>query len=502
MNVKKVAATTKLWLAAQDKKAQAVTGEDAFWASRDIAKVLPLMIDAYASPADEQALTPASLIEEYDTAQDDEEEEASRKKFDYYCIPASPAMFALVEAVWMKWCAYQSLFSRHGASSKQFGEDNDKFLLSTCLSNIVNAELTDPSSEGVTITRDKVSLSLHSRYRPQVFNVRFLTVVDGLVGCGMLLQTKGLSWHGPIRPAQSWQTILHSSAALRALMAEHGVTAVRDTKWDRTGQEIILRKKDKTSRLEEYSDLDVIANGYRAEVREINEMFSRANITVLNRTGAAFIDERDRFVQRQFTYQSWRSGGRLLGGFWTPMHKEERVSRILLNGETTVELDYNSIGYHALYAQARAAMPQGDVYRIAGMDQASRAGIKKLMLSLTFDKKANRSRFPKGSSVLFSEADRTAGARVAIAKIKSHHVGVAYLLGANKGHELQFIESQVLIAVLLKVKSEGLIGLPIHDCLLVPRSQVDRVKTIMEDVSLRVSGIRVPVKIQATESEQ
>lgn len=176
------------------------------------------------------------------------------------------------------------------------------------------------------------------------------------------------------------------------------------------------------------------------------------------------------------------------------MSKEDRRERILINGESTVELDYNSLPYHCMYALAKSPMPVGDVYAIPGLDPESRAGIKKLMIALTFDKKSNRNKFPKGSWSMFSEIDQRAGASVAIARIRAHHAGIGHFLGADQGHRLQFIESQVLVALLMRIREEGLIGLPIHDCLLVPVSQADKIQVIMEEVSLLVAGIRVPVK--------
>src|SRR5437016_4199933 len=143
MNKKKVAAATTDWIAAQQKKKRARTDRDAFWATRDIAKALPVMIEAYAAPAEQSQ---GKVQAENKTELVDEDDESTRKRFDYYCIPASPAMHALVDAVWIKWVAHQRLFSR-------LPEVNDKFLLATCLSNIANAELADPEVEGVTISR-------------------------------------------------------------------------------------------------------------------------------------------------------------------------------------------------------------------------------------------------------------------------------------------------------------------------------------------------------------
>jgi len=139
------------------------------------------MLEAYAAPEIVQTEPKTEMQAESD--QDDDE--STRKRSTTTVVPASPAMQALVDFVWPSGLRI-TLFSRHA-------EHTTSSSCQTCLSNIVNAELTDPEVEGVTITRDAVRLSLLSRYRPQVFpNKRFLVVVDGLVGCGMLHQVKAM----------------------------------------------------------------------------------------------------------------------------------------------------------------------------------------------------------------------------------------------------------------------------------------------------------------------
>jgi hypothetical protein len=474
------------WKAAS-KRTHSANSVDAFWAGKDKERMLPDLIEAWTTQ------TPTDDVTRLAVAFDDEDD-ANRKDFDYYCIPSTPAMFALIELSWKKFILYKRhIWQRKGLTLSADDIAEYRVLVAGAISAVVNAELTDPTIEGVTFSRTKAWYSIRSRYRPLHVNRRFLPVIDGLSECGLFQQVRGQAWRSQTRPEGGVdKSLIRSTRTLRNLMADCHVTSPLDSTWDRTGQEIIRRKKDKTSALDEYSDLDVLANGYRLEMQHVNELLWKTNILVINREGLPFIDVRDRFLQRQFTYASWTSGGRLLGGFWTPMSKLDRRERLLLNGERTVELDYNSIPYHALYASVKATPPNDDVYSVAGINPASRSGLKTLMLALTFDKKPNRRKFPKGSGDKFTKADRAKGARKIIELIKTHHRPIAHLLGDNRGHGLQFIESQVIVAVLLQLKQEGLIGLPVHDCLVVPISQADRISTIMQSVSLKITGCQIP----------
>jgi len=83
-------------VAAHKRKKEARTDTDASGQTRDIAKALPAMLEAYAAPEIVQTEPKTEMQAESD--QDDDE--STRKRFDYYCVPASPAMQALVDFVW------------------------------------------------------------------------------------------------------------------------------------------------------------------------------------------------------------------------------------------------------------------------------------------------------------------------------------------------------------------------------------------------------------------
>jgi hypothetical protein len=222
-------------------------------------------------------------------------------------------------------------------------------------------------------------------------------------------------------------------------------------------------------------------------------MLENANITVLNRDNLRFIDERQRFLQRQFTYGRFDSGGRLKGGFWLNMHKQERFERIKINGESVVELDYKAMLPHLMYAKVGSHVPAGDPYIISGLSPQSREGVKKLFAALTFDLNNNRSQFPKKAGHLFNKTDHAKGCRYVIEAIRHQHKAVSHLFGLGAGHQFQFNESELMVALLLRLREWGFIGLPIHDCLLAPRSQAFDVQNLMEQVALDVLKIEVSV---------
>ena len=179
------------------------------------------------------------------------------------------------------------------------------------------------------------------------------------------------------------------------------VRDVREVAMERDGQEVCLLKDGETGtgvtagELLEYQDTAITIK-YRQDLRIVNTLLQNAAITVPNREGLRFIDDRQRFQQRQFTYGSFESGGRLKGGFWYGMSKAERVERIRINGEDVVELDYTGMLPHLMYGKAGLPAPVGDPYAVPGVMSGSRSGIKKLFAALVFNNGLSRSKFPKG----------------------------------------------------------------------------------------------------------
>jgi hypothetical protein len=272
-------------------------------------------------------------------------------------------------------------------------------------------------------------------------------------------------------------------------------------------QEVVLLKKDESSTLVEYEDTAHTIKK-RTQMQLINSMLADAGELLAPESLKALagkVDHRQRFLQRRFTYGDveLKSGGRLWGGFWQTMPKAQRPHVLRIRGERTVELDFACVMLALAYIYAGAIPPQGafpgdggDLYTIPGIDPESRPGVKKLLSAMWFDQKPNRTRFPKDAvKELFTLKDQGQGVVRLIQRIKEHHAGVAHLFGTSIGHTLQFMESELLVNVLLRLREVGIIGLPIHDCVIVQQSKVEKAQAHMEEMSYRVFGREIPVRI-------
>lgn len=86
---------------------------------------------------------------------------------------------------------------------------------------------------------------------------------------------------------------------------------------------------------------------------------------------------------------------------------------------------------------------------------------------------------PKGVRKEFAQKHRI---QDVIDAIKKAHKDIAEAFGTGIGHRVQFHESQILVALLLRLKDEDIPALPIHDAVLVPHSMKDNAKQIMLQV--------------------
>jgi hypothetical protein len=83
-----------------------------------------------------------------------------------------------------------------------------------------------------------------------------------------------------------------------------------------------------------------------------------------------------------------------------------------------------------------------------------------------------------------------------VTALEAAHQPIAHYFGTGIGHELQFIESSILVRVLIALRRAGITALPIHDCVIVPCSKVEEAKTIMTKISKAMVGAVIPVTVE------
>jgi hypothetical protein len=275
------------------------------------------------------------------------------------------------------------------------------------------------------------------------------------------------------------RTTIQAGSELARLVECAGVT-VRDLGED-LNQEVIILKRTRSDfwdagDREEYDDTEE-THRLRHDIREINAWLVAADITCdcHRLDDGADVDPQDRLVRRYFNNARFDHGGRLFGGFWQPMSKAQRHATIRINGEPVTTLDYGQMVVRILYGIAGKTPPTGDAYDVPGYGIRHREGVKKVLSALTFRDKPAKS-VPRGSRKLLP---RKVSMKEVTEDLRRHHRPIAHFLNTMVGFEVFFRESQIMVDLLGRLRREQIVGLPIHDAVVVPISTGEATRTIM-----------------------
>ncbi len=350
----------------------------------------------------------------------------------------------------------------------------------------IYSELASPD-QWITIPRAKAKLGQKSRYRPLVMRESIRDVLDTLASpnVGLLEQRKG----EPSKYSRGQQTAFR---AAQRLIDEVDCMSID---WDdfgrREGDEVIVLKSPRADHwngpeLVDYKDTDETAK-YREQTQVINSWLRGADIK-LNSSSWPGFDLGNRQMKRFFNAGRFDRGGRLFGGFWQGMSKADRKD-LLIDGEQAVELDFSQVGPRILYGLAGAKLGH-DAYAVPGFE-GSRDGIKKLFAAMT-NASAPLERFPEKTRELFPKGTRAADVCDAIL---THHAAIEDRFHRQEGLAIMFHESQIMVSSLLRMKSAGIVALPVHDAVIVAAGAVETAKAIMLEEFRRHTGMAGAVSI-------
>lgn len=341
----------------------------------------------------------------------------------------------------------------------------------------------------MSVPRGKHILARRSRYRSPALGEQLRKVLD-------LMATRELAFIvqrlGTYAPDGNAPTLIEAGPRLLSRIEDRGITLADIGR--HAGEELIVLasvKDDGGGRRVEYDDNET-TNRYRAEIRRINAALAAADIEY---TGPGNVDTRARHLIRRFTRSSFESGGRLWGGFWLSLPKRHRLDHVRIDGEPVVSLDYSGMVVRTAYALVGAVPPpEGDAYDLGSPPSLSRQITKKALSACLF---ASRplTRWP-GELTAYATVVPW---RSVLDAIKAKHPALEPVLGSGLGHRAQFIESQILVGVLLRLLDHGITALPVHDCVVVPESGCDVAEQIMHVVFTEHTGLPALVKPERPE---
>jgi hypothetical protein len=381
---------------------------------------------------------------------------------------------------------------------KRKPEDHKRFLkaIEAIICDLIHNHLSDQIS-GIAISRSNRVLSRTSRYKNEVLNKTIPYLLDVLVlpELQMLEQVVGcINYFYPEKNG-NLRTVVKAGKHLVHLIQKYHVELEDLGLSD--GEETIILKREKNDLWDhggtlEYKDND-LTNLYRHKMSLINQWIRNADLNYMvpfNEKDKHNYDLDCRLLKRYFTRGSFKSGGRLFGGFWQQLKKVHREN-LLIDGDDIEGLDYSQMSPKILYGYCGLVPEMGDCYHIKGYEYC-RKGIKKVFNAMTFSNEP-MTRFPKGINSLFPVKTRFKDVSDAI---ENEHSGIGHMFYTGIGHYLQFLESQILVEVLLKLIDNGITALPVHDAVFVGWTHVYKSTQVMEQVFLEMTNVSSVVKVE------
>lgn len=238
------------------------------------------------------------------------------------------------------------------------------------------------------------------------------------------------------------------------------------------------------------------ADRFREEMATVNNLISGADLWVAENDGPKVFTGKRTLVRHfklppEETTPRFDQGGRLFGGFWQRM-KRERRAFLRVGREPVAELDFSSMALRLAYIRAGLEPPSGDLYaKLPGaLSEANWRPAAKLVVLTMLSREGPLKRLPSEAKGIVPESFTGPAARRAVLSAFPELEGV---LEHGIGLSLQFTESQILVAALLRLASRGIVALPIHDAVLVARSKTEAAEMAMREAALEITGYALPV---------
>ena len=381
---------------------------------------------------------------------------------------------------------------------KRKADDSQTFTnqVQALICDLIHRELTCPGG-WLAISLANTALGSHDRYKSKAISKTIKNVLDYMTApeMGYAKRRKGL-WV-PSDRSHCMLSTIRAGERLRDRINEYRLTC-EDFKLDKIQETIILKgaKEDHndSGAWLQYTDTNQ-TNTYRADLGFINESLADADIDYLPcAKDGQMVDATDRRLRRYFNNGSFEQGGRLFGGFWQGMSKRERQG-IVIEGDSTVTLDFGQMNPRILYGLAGKDYDGEDAYTIPRLEEY-RDGVKVVFNSMLHRTKPMKKK-PRGTAELFpmhvSIREITAG-------IAIRHTPIADLFYQGIGMRLLYDESQILVEVLTRLIKQGIIALPVHDAVIVARHHQEQATEVMLEVFKDSTGIDGVVKLEEVPS--
>lgn len=287
-----------------------------------------------------------------------------------------------------------------------------------------------------------------------------------------------------------------STLALSDSFRRHLVSrgaSMRDVVQAPGAESILLRPRreaqgPRTRKLLDYPD-DAVTLGMRADMGRINDAINGGGLCL---DGLPVPPTHLVRIFQAGANPAWSLHGRLYRGLWLDMPRSQR-HRLTLGGQPLADLDFSAMFTRLAYVKAGVAFPEDeDPYAVEGLE-AYRPQVKQLLTSLFFRPPGKPARrLPKGLQL----PEGWTMARF-VEAVSRRHPALVPLFDTEAGFEFFAMESAVMVAVLLELLQNRVVGLPCHDGLLVAQDHKELAAETMGRISFELLGRSFPITEKA-----
>ena len=233
-----------------------------------------------------------------------------------------------------------------------------------------------------------------------------------------------------------------------------------------------------------------------AEVKELNRFLASFDLD-----GAGFSGFRRLFHEGDIKGFDFQWGGRLygVGDFnYQGMRKTDRPN-LLINGEAISEIDINASYLSILHGISGYALPdRDDIYDIGGEDRT----IVKTWVASTIGHHTFHTRWPKNAIQELKDAGIKKPKSMTMPSLQSIILEHFLMLADWPSQrvtwaDLMFIESEIVIGTMLELmRSYGAPSFPVHDSIIVRKSDTELALDILSQQFSSKTGIRPKLKVK------
>ncbi len=402
--------------------------------------------------------------------------------------PVSPAGDALVAFVTAQALTAEPVVQPRQRARKAADEATWRATVEAVVSEVAWVYLSTPDLN-VTYPRATGFLGSRDRYKAPAMNTQLPRIVGLLSDPACSFLTSEIAKPGTFKKREDRkQSVMGAGPALVDLLKARGLTPA-DFANDLGAETIVLRAEKVKGETGDDIDYPNTAETirWRAEMKTINARLAAADLRDITLPHVGV-----RFLRRTFNVD-FDHGGRLYGAFWQSMRGAERLAKLRIGGEEVAEIDMRSAAVRFVYAMQGHELPADqDAYAVDNPSlQGCREGLKKV-LNAMLSTRAPLLRFPKDTKALFP---RNATIAAVTRSLIERHQPIADTFGTGVGLRAMKQEAAVVVATLLALGERGVVALPVHDALVVRRSDLDIAKEVLSACYRSITGTEAVLKV-------